>query len=111
METTKISELAEIIITEYYLRPHQPTVAQAIQDAIYDYNNREYMGESAWSLDGETPVSAYDYMNAISEVITILGVTSKLDECPDDSEVVMSAEGVVYARKKWKPKRLRWKRR
>lgn len=111
MEITKRSELAQVIISEYYLRPHNPTVAEAIQDAIYDYNSREYMGQSAWSIDGETPVSSYDFMNAISEVISELGVTSVYDQFPlGDDHVVMNDQGHVYitkAHKRKRPLRLR----
>lgn len=108
METTKTSEIAQTIISEYYLRPDKPTVAQAIQDAIYDYNSREYMGQLAWSLDGETPVSAYDFMNALSEVVEALCVTSVYDEFRSgDSHVVMNDEGEVYISEKHLPKRPR----
>ena len=97
METTKTSEIAQAIISEHYLRPHKPTVAQAIQDAICDYTSREALGWAPWSLDGDSPVSAHDFLNAISEVVEALCVTSVYDEFRSgESHVVMNDEGEIH---------------
>ena len=106
METNKTSEIAQAIISEYYLRPDNPTVARAIQDAIYDYTSREALGQSPWGLDGESPVSANDFLNAISEVVDGLCVTSVYDEFRSgESHVAMNDEGEIYIAESHLPKR------